>query len=108
MSEFHDPIALTEREKWIYNAGYVCGQRDAQKMIDGVREFLRGSTYSVDRLVGLMHASIEGSIQDKQYPDNRPLCKKGHIDENFSGIQKGSVHGEPGRGLPDDELPRSD
>lgn len=64
----------------IDHSGHIAGLKDAKRQIDSAREFLRGSTYSADRLINLMHHLIDGAIEDLQKPE-KELCKRGDTSE---------------------------
>ncbi len=58
-----------------YAAAYIEGLESAQKSIKIVREFLRGSTYSTDRLINTILIMIQEEIDDLNN-DDRQLCSK--------------------------------
>ena len=66
---------MTDNDKFDYYIAYCAGLKEAIKQIQLAREFLRGSTYSTDRLVNLMVNSIEEHIKDMT-DENRILCDK--------------------------------
>jgi hypothetical protein len=58
-----------------YNGARTEGLKSAQNSIKMVREFLRGSTYSTDRLVNMMLMTIQEEIDDL-HDDTRQMCSK--------------------------------
>ena len=66
---------MTDDDKFDYYIAYCEGLKQAIKQTHLVREFLRGSTYSTDRLINLIVTSIEEHIKDMTEED-RILCDK--------------------------------
>lgn len=78
------PSEVSEKE-WYEKGkedGIVVGLELAKKHITYAREFLRGSSYSTDRLVGMMFNSINEHINDLT-DNSRQLCVKNNNENKI-------------------------